>query len=83
MNYVSRDVTVIDLTSSPRERARDAALRTVPAPGTLADNIHIGKELYNTSVGTFDPAPRHHDADHRPHVEQRLGRPAPPATRSA
>ena len=32
----------------PRRRCR--------RPGTLADKIHIGKELYNTSVGEFDPA---------------------------
>ena len=57
MNYISRDVTVIDL-SGPRETVLGtmrAAAR--PTPGTLADRIHIGKELYNTSVGVFDPAP--------------------------
>lgn len=56
MNYISRDVTVIDLTG-PREtvleQMRSAAL---PTPGTPADTIHIGKELYNTSLGEFDPA---------------------------
>jgi YVTN family beta-propeller protein len=56
MNYVSRDVTVIDLTG-PREAVmeemRSAAL---PTPGTPADTIQIGKELYNSSVGEFDPA---------------------------
>jgi YVTN family beta-propeller protein len=56
MNYVSRDVTVIDLTG-PREAVmeemRSAAL---PTAGTLADTIQIGKELYNTSLGEFDPA---------------------------
>lgn len=56
MNYVSRDVTVIDLTG-PREAVmeemRSAAL---PTPGTLADTIQIGKELYNSSLGEFDPA---------------------------
>src|SRR5262249_4000913 len=54
MNYVSRDVTVVNLTT-------DAVLATVlssqlPAPGTPADKIHVGRELYNTSVGQFDPA---------------------------
>src|SRR5262249_36638616 len=56
MNYVSRDVTVIDLTG-PREavmdQMRSAAL---PTTGTLADTIQIGKELYNSSLGEFDPA---------------------------
>jgi mono/diheme cytochrome c family protein len=33
---------------------RSAAL---PVPGTLADRIQIGRELYNTSLGEFDPAP--------------------------
>jgi hypothetical protein len=28
----------------------------LPAPGTLADQIQVGKELYNTSIGEFDPA---------------------------
>jgi mono/diheme cytochrome c family protein len=27
----------------------------LPARGTLNDKIHVGRELYNTSVGTFDP----------------------------
>jgi YVTN family beta-propeller protein len=58
MNYVSRDVSVLDL-SVPRERVlatmKSAAL---PQTGTLDDRIHIGRELYNTSIGEFDaPAP--------------------------
>jgi len=54
MNYVSRDVTVINLTNElPLTTMNSASL---PAPGTLADRIHIGKELYNTSIGVFDPA---------------------------
>jgi YVTN family beta-propeller protein len=55
MNYVSRDVTIINLT-------KDQVLSTVssaslPEPGSEEDKIHIGKELYNTSIGEFDPAP--------------------------
>jgi YVTN family beta-propeller protein len=56
MNYVSRDVTILNLATSPEtvlERKQSAAL---PTPGTLADVVHIGKELYNTSIGEFDPA---------------------------
>lgn len=58
MNYISRDVTVINLTTSP-ETVLAASLRSaaLPAPGTEADKIHIGKELYNTSIGVFDAAP--------------------------
>ena len=53
MNYVSRDVTIIDIT-------KDIVLATLrstalPESGTFEDIIHIGKELYNTSVGNFDP----------------------------
>lgn len=53
MNYISRDVTVIDLT-------KDTVLATMrstalPEVGSFEDMIHIGKELYNTSVGVFDP----------------------------
>ncbi|HEY1325550.1 MAG TPA: beta-propeller fold lactonase family protein [Casimicrobiaceae bacterium] len=57
MNYVSRDVSVIDLTSSPEHVIATVASSALPTPGTLADKIHIGKELYNTSIGEFDPAP--------------------------
>jgi YVTN family beta-propeller protein len=57
MNYISRDVSVIDLTSSPESVLATLTSAALPAVGTLADTIHIGKELYITSVGTFDPAP--------------------------
>jgi len=55
MNYVSRNISVIDLTTAP-ERVR-ATLRSadLPQPGTPADLIQVGKELYNASVGEFDP----------------------------
>lgn len=55
MNYVSRDVTVLDL-SAPEHVLATVSSSSLPAPGTLADKIQIGKELYNTSVGVFDPA---------------------------
>jgi YVTN family beta-propeller protein len=57
MNYVSRDITILNLTTTP-ESVLAASVRSaaLPLPG-LADVIHIGKELYNSSVGTFDPAP--------------------------
>lgn len=55
MNYVSRNVTVLNLAGAEQPLATmlSAAL---PAPGSQADKIHAGKELYNTSVGVFDPA---------------------------
>ena len=57
MNYVSRDVTVINLTAAPESVVATLPAAALPTPGTLADAIHIGKELYNTSIGEFDPAP--------------------------
>lgn len=56
MNYVSRDVTVIDLTGNVEKVTTTLQSESLPTPGTQADKIHIGKELYNTSVGEFDPA---------------------------
>jgi cytochrome c2 len=54
MNYVSRDVTVVDLVSETvLTTVRSANL---PVAGTPADTIQVGKELYNTSIGEFDPA---------------------------
>ncbi len=55
MNYVSRDVTVLNL-SSPEQVLATVLSSNQPAPGSLAEKIQIGKELYNTSVGVFDPA---------------------------
>ena len=57
MNYVSRDVSIIDLTTSPEHVVTTLSSAALPAPGTLADLVHVGKELYNTSIGEFDPAP--------------------------
>jgi YVTN family beta-propeller protein len=55
MNYVSRDVTVIDLTTAPESAKATFKSENLPAPGTKADKIQIGKELYHTSIGEFDP----------------------------
>jgi len=55
MNYVSRDVSVINLTGAREQVIATVASAPLPAPGTLADRIHVGKELYNTSIGVFDP----------------------------
>ncbi|MGH9719213.1 MAG: YncE family protein [Bryobacteraceae bacterium] len=56
MNYISRDVTVIDLTSAPEKVLATMRSAALPAAGTLEDTVLIGKDLYNTSIGEFDPA---------------------------
>lgn len=56
MNYVSRDVTVIDLSGTAEKVTGTLRSATLPAPGTPEDKAHAGKELYYTSVGEFDPA---------------------------
>jgi YVTN family beta-propeller protein len=55
MNEVSRDVYVIDLTRVPEQVIATARSVNLPPPGSLEDIILVGKELYNTSVGEFDP----------------------------
>jgi YVTN family beta-propeller protein len=57
MNYVSRDVSVLDLEGPEEVVMATIPSASLPTPGTLADKIHVGKELYLTSVGQFDPAP--------------------------
>lgn len=55
MNYVSRDLTVLNISGA--EQVLDTkSSANLPTLGTLADKIQVGKELYNTSVGVFDPA---------------------------
>ena len=56
MNYVSRDVTVLDLTKSPEAVLETMLSTALPLPGSPANVVHIGKELYNASLGEFDPA---------------------------
>lgn len=57
-NYISRDVTVINI-----ERGQDKVLATMqsdalPVSGSVWELIHVGKELYNSSTGEFDgPSP--------------------------
>jgi len=53
MNYISRDVTVIDLQSN--QVLATWASSSLPEAGSPEDKILIGKELYNTSIGVFDP----------------------------
>ncbi len=55
MNYISRDVTVLDLTQAAESVSATLRSADLPAAGTMDDVIHIGKELFNTSIGEFDP----------------------------
>jgi uncharacterized protein (TIGR03437 family) len=56
MNYVSRDVTVVDLTGSVEKVTTTLKSANLPTAGTAEDKVHVGKELYYTSVGEFDAA---------------------------
>ena len=55
MNYISRDVTVVDLSGSVEKVSTTLSSANLPATGTPEDKVLIGKELYNTSIGVFDP----------------------------
>ncbi len=54
MNYISRDVTVIDLSGTTERVTATLRSANLPAAGSAEDRVHIGKELYNTSIGEFD-----------------------------
>ena len=55
MNEVSRDVTVIDLSGTVERVTSTLVSLPLPVAGTAQDKILIGKELYHTSIGEFDP----------------------------
>lgn len=58
MNYISRDVTVLDLTPEKEAVLTTMQSSALPAFGSFEDKVLVGKELYNTSVGVFDaPTP--------------------------
>jgi YVTN family beta-propeller protein len=56
-NHVSRSVSVVDLTALPERVVATLPSAAQPLPGSLDEKIHIGRELYNTSIGEFDPPP--------------------------
>jgi uncharacterized protein (TIGR03437 family) len=56
MNYVSRDVTVVDLSGSVERVTATLHSADLPAAGSAQDKVQVGKELYYSSVGVFDPA---------------------------
>lgn len=51
MNFLSRDVSVIDLAQNPPKVLATVASATLPAAGTLDAIVQRGHELFNTSVG--------------------------------
>jgi YVTN family beta-propeller protein len=54
MNFISRDVSVVDIASgSPTQYTEIARIASanLPTAGTLAAVVHRGQELFNTSVG--------------------------------
>lgn len=53
MNYVSRDITVIDITRFPEQVIATLRSTSLPAAGSPEELILVGKELYNTSMGEF------------------------------
>jgi hypothetical protein len=53
MNYVSRDVTVIDLTRFPEQVIGTLRSTALPAAGSAEELALAGEELYNTSIGEF------------------------------
>jgi YVTN family beta-propeller protein len=53
MNYISRDVTVIDLTRFPEQVIGTLRSTALPAAGSPEELALAGEELYNTSVGEF------------------------------
>ena len=57
MSYISRSIAVVDLTTNPERVLTTVKSAALPAVGSPAEKVHIGKELYLTSVGTFDAAP--------------------------
>jgi len=56
MNYVSRDVSVIDLSGVVEKVTSTLKSSNLPSVGSAEDRAHVGKELYFTSIGEFDPA---------------------------
>ncbi|MBZ0308040.1 MAG: hypothetical protein K8I82_18375, partial [Anaerolineae bacterium] len=53
MNYISRDVTVLDITRFPEQTIATLRSSALPAAGSEEELVLVGKELYNTSVGEF------------------------------
>jgi hypothetical protein len=53
MNYISRDVTVLDITRFPEQTIATLRASALPAAGSPEELVLVGNELYNTSIGEF------------------------------
>ncbi|MFN8380647.1 MAG: beta-propeller fold lactonase family protein [Anaerolineales bacterium] len=53
-NFISKDVSVIDLTASPEAELARVQSADLPAPGSDAAKFLAGNELFHSSRGTFD-----------------------------
>jgi YVTN family beta-propeller protein len=53
MNFISRDVSVVDISGDPANYHEIARIPSadLPPPGTFAAVVHRGNELFNTSIG--------------------------------
>src|SRR5512134_1899084 len=54
MISISKDVSVIDLTTSPEAEIARIQSADLPAPGSDGEKFLLGNELFNTSRGTVD-----------------------------
>lgn len=54
MNFISRDVSAIDLTASPEKEIAKISSAALPPAGSDNAVTLLGNELFNTSVGEFD-----------------------------
>ncbi len=54
MNYISKDVSVIDLTASPELELARVSSADLPAAGSEGAKFLLGNELFNSSRGEFD-----------------------------
>jgi YVTN family beta-propeller protein len=53
MNFITRDVSVVDISGDPSSYREIARIQSavLPPPGTLDATIHRGNELFNSSIG--------------------------------
>ncbi|MBC7877876.1 MAG: beta-propeller fold lactonase family protein [Anaerolineales bacterium] len=54
MNYISKDVSVIDLSASPEVELARVQSADLPAEGSDGAKFLLGNELFNSSRGEFD-----------------------------
>jgi len=54
MNYISKDVSVIDLTASPEVETARIQSADLPPAGSDGEKFLLGNELFNSSRGEFD-----------------------------